>query len=424
MAAHRKRLFWVLGALGLVAVAMVAWVVFHKKPAKPSKPPSVPVTTVTATAQDVPVSITALGAAQAWTSDTIFAQVSGKLIRVNFVEGSPVKAGQVLAEVDPGPYQAALGQQEGALERDQALLADARLDLARYQLLLKQDSIAKQQVDTQAALVKQDEGTVKIDQSNVAAAKINLGWCRIVSPINGRAGVRTVDLGNLVSASGSVSNTPSTASATNSSSAGSTATTSASTSGGGASGTGIVVINQLQPIAVTFTVPQGDFQRLEQVSDGFRRPLATRALSQETGAVLGSGELSIADNKVDPATGTVEMKARFPNPDSLLWPGQFVNVQLTLQTLQHVVTVPVAAVNRGPNGPFVYVVGPGNKAVVRPVAVLTTQGAVDVIKSGVQAGDVVVIDGQMTLKAGSLVKIKSAPPAGAPATPAPGTPAP
>jgi multidrug efflux system membrane fusion protein len=192
MAAHRKRLFWILGALGVLAVALVLWVVFHKTPAKPTKVASIPVTAVKVGVQDIPVSITALGAAQAWTSDTIFAQVSGKLIRVNFVEGAPVKAGQVLAEVDPGPYRAALGQQEGALERDQALLADARLDLARYQLLLKQDSIAKQMVDTQAALVKQDEGTVKIDQSNVAAAKINLGWCRIVSPISGRAGVRTV----------------------------------------------------------------------------------------------------------------------------------------------------------------------------------------------------------------------------------------
>jgi multidrug efflux system membrane fusion protein len=420
MAAHRKRLFWVLGGLGLLAVLLVALTVFHKPPAKPVKVPSVPVTAVKVAAEDVPVSITALGAAQAWTSDTIFAQVSGKLIRVNFVEGSLVKAGQVLAEVDPGPYRAALGQQEGALERDQALLADARLDLARYQTLLKQDSIAKQTVDTQAALVKQDQGTVKIDQSNVAAAKINLGWCRIVSPISGRAGVRTVDPGNLVSASGSVSNTPSTASATNSSAA---ATSSAGGStGGGASGTGIVVINQLQPIAVTFTVPQGDFQRLAQVSDGFRKPLATRALSQETGAVLGSGELGIADNKVDPATGTVEMKARFPNPGSLLWPGQFVNVQLTLQTLQHVVAVPVAAVNRGPNGNFVYVVGSDNKAVVRPVTVLTIQGATDVIKSGLQGGETVVIDGQMTLKAGSLVKIKPPPqqapaPAAGPAQP-------
>jgi multidrug efflux system membrane fusion protein len=170
-------------------------------------------------------------------------------------------------------------------------------------------------------------------------------------------------------------------------------------------------------MAVTFTVPQADFQRLTQVSDGFRRPLATRALSQDSGALLGSGLLSIADNKVDPATGTVELKARFPNPGDLLWPGQFVNVQLTLQTLQHAVTVPVAAVNRGPNGSFVYVVGANNKAVVRPVTVLTTQGATDVIKSGVQAGEVVVIDGQMTLKAGSLVRIKSAAPQAGPPAP-------
>jgi membrane fusion protein, multidrug efflux system len=412
MAAHRRRLYWVLSALGLLAISMVAWAVFHKTPQKPKTPLSIPVTAVKATAQDVPVSISALGAAQAWTSDTIFAQVSGKLISVNFTEGMPVKAGQLLAEVDPGPYRAALGQQEGALERDEALLADARLDLARYQALEKQDSIARQMVDTQAALVKQDQGTVRIDQANVAAAKINLGWCRILSPINGRAGVRTVDPGNLVSASGSVSNTPSTASATNNSTGGNTAS-----SGGGASGTGIVIINQIQPIAVTFTVPQGDFQRLEQVSDGFRTPLTTKALSQETGELLGTGELSIADNRVDPGTGTVELKARFPNPDNLLWPGQFVNVQLTLQILQRAVAIPAAAVNRGPNGSFVYVVGSDNKVSVRPVIIRSSQGATDVIKSGVQPGEVVVTDGQMTLKAGSLVRIKPSTPTAASSPP-------
>jgi multidrug efflux system membrane fusion protein len=409
----RRRFGWVFGGLALLAVLLVAWAVLHKPPAKAAPPPGVPVTVTKAQVQDVALSLTALGAAQAWTSDTIFAQVSGKLIRVNFVEGTFVKAGEVLAEVDPGPYRAALMQAQGALKRDQALLAGARVDLARYQLLAKQDSIARQTVEDQLATVNQDEGTVLIDQGDVATAKINLGWCRIVSPIDGRTGVRTVDPGNLVSASGSVSSTPSTSSSTSSASAATANATS--TSGASASGTGIVIVNQIEPMAVTFTVPQADFQRLVQVSDGFRRPMAVQALSQETGAPLGSGQLSIADNRVDPTTGTVELKARFPNGGQQLWPGQFVNVVLTLQTVHDAVTVPLGAVSDGPKGTFVFVVGSNGKAVMQPVKVAETQGGLDVIASGLKGGETVVIDGQMILKAGSKVRIaqggSAAPPA-------------
>jgi multidrug efflux system membrane fusion protein len=392
--ALRRRSRWAFAGLGVLALGLAAWAIFHKPPAPPKRPPAIPVTVAKATTQDVALSITALGAAQAWRSDTILAQVSGKLLSVNFTEGGDVKAGQVLAEVDPTPYRAAVMQAEGALKRDEALLADARLDLKRYQDLKQQDSIAGQQVDTQAALVHQDEGTVLLDQGALAAAKVNLGWCRIVSPISGRAGVRLVDPGNLVSTSGSVGNTPVTAAATNSSSA--TAGT-----GGGA---GIVVINQIEPIAVTFTVPEADFQRLVDISQGFRKPLAVKAFSQETGALLDTGELTIADNRVDPATGTIELKARFSNMAHRLWPGQFVNVQLTLQTLQHVITIPVTAENHGPNGTFAFVVGPDGKAIVRPIEVSWVQGDLAVIKTGVSAGETVVTDGQMVLKAGSLVR--------------------
>ena len=245
----RRRFHWAFVVLAVVAVALVAWVIFHKKPAKAAPPPRVPVTVVKAGVQDVPVSITALGAAQAWQSDTILAQVTGTLLRVNFVEGTDVKAGQVLAEVDPAAYRAALTQAQGALKRDQALLAGARIDLARYELLLRQDSIARQTVDDQAALVQQDEGTVVLDQGNLDAAKVNLDRCTITSPISGRAGVRLVDPGNLVSGSGSISSTPNTSSATSSASpAGSSTTSSTPSSGSAASsassgGTGIVIIS-------------------------------------------------------------------------------------------------------------------------------------------------------------------------------------
>jgi membrane fusion protein, multidrug efflux system len=398
----RRRFRWQFAALGVLAIILAAVAIFWK-PAKKTPPPkAVPVSTAVAASQDLPISITTLGAAQAWTSDTIFAQVSGKLVRVNFAEGSYVKAGQVLAEVDPAPYQAALTQAEGTLERDKAALAGARVDLARYKTLNSQDSIARQTYEDQLATVGQDEGTVKLDEGAVAAAKVNLGWTRIVSPIAGRAGVRMVDPGNLVSASGSTSSQPSTAAATSSAAA----PTSGSTA---ASGTGIVIINEIEPIAVTFTVPQGQFQQLADLSNGFKRPLSVEALSQETGASLGQGELSIADNRVDPSTGTVELKARFPNAGEKLWPGQFVNVVLTLQTLRAAITVPAAAINRGPSGDFVFVVGPGDKVLTRPVKVAWTQGQSVVIGAGLRTGEVVVQDGQMILKAGSLVRAMNPP---------------
>jgi multidrug efflux system membrane fusion protein len=308
------------------------------------------------------------------------------LLSVDFVEGSNVKAGQLLAQVDPAPYRAALVQAEGALRRDRALLAGARVDLARYQTLESQDSIARQTVEDQGALVQQDEGIVLLDEGAVATAQINLRWCRIISPIAGRTGVRTVDPGNLVAVSAATRSTSSTTGATT-------------------SPIGIVIVNQIEPIAVTFSVPQGDYQRLSEASDGFRKPLATQALSQETGASLGAGELSIADNRVDPTTGTVRMKARFANTDERLLPGQFVNIQLTLRTLANATTIPTAAVNQGPNGSFAYVVGADQKVSMRPIKVGSTAGATAVISTGLAPGETVVIDGQMSLSTGSTVKI-------------------
>jgi len=384
---------WIWGAVGLLVLALVWYLFFYTPSAPPAKIHAVPVTVAKADVQDVPVSITALGAAQAWTSVNILAQVSGKLLSVNFAEGSKVAAGQVLAQIDPAPYRAALMQAQGALRRDQALLANARIDLARYQALLKQSAVSAQIEETQAATVKQDEGTVMLDEGQVAAARVNLDWTRITSPITGRVGVRLVDPGNLVSASGSMSSTPATASATSSA--------SPTASGGSA----IVVVNQIEPIAVTFTVPEGDFQRLSNLSDSFRKPMVAKAYSQESGALLDEGALSIADNRVDPTTGTVELKARFPNPDEKLWPGQFVNVQLMLQVLSHATTVPITAVNQGPNGAFLYVVGANKTVSMRPVVVAWTQGDTVAIKSGVRPGEIVVTDGQMILKAGSTVRI-------------------
>jgi multidrug efflux system membrane fusion protein len=387
----RQRRRWILLALGALAAAFLTWVIFRNKPNPPAKPQPVAVTVATVLAEDLPVSITAIGAAQAWTSDTILAQVSGILLSVNFVEGTTVKAGQLLAQVDPAPYQAVLTQAQGTLARDQALLAGARVDLARYATLVKQDSIAKQTYADQEALVKQDEGMVLLDQGVVATAQVNLNWCHITSPINGRVGVRLIDAGNYVTTSGATSST-----------SGATGSTTAPV--------GIVIVNQIEPIAVVFSVPQGDYQRLAQVSAGFSKPLATQAISQDTGASLGTGQLSIADNRVDPTTGTVKLKARFENTGDLLLPGQFVNVRLTLQTLAKATTVPTAAVNVGPSGPFVFLVGAdqggaGQTVSVQAIKLGTTQGTTAVITEGLSPGQTVVTDGQMTLSAGSTVRV-------------------
>jgi multidrug efflux system membrane fusion protein len=386
MAPPRRRFRWGFVLLGVLLLALLAWAVFGRhKPAPPKGPVAVSVSVAKVGAQDVPVSVDALGAAQAWQGVTINPQVNGRLLFVA-KEGGDVKAGDVLATIDVTPYRAALLQTQGVLARDQALLAQARADLARYNTLAAQDSISKQQRDTQAALVKQDEGIVKTDQGAVAAAQVNVNYCTIRSPLNGRVGVRLVDPGNIVS----------------------TGLT-----------TGILSVNQLDPIAVIFTVPQGDFERLAQASNGFTTPLATQAMSQETGDALGAGVLSIADNHVDPATGTVQLKARFPNGGKRLWPGQFVNVRLTLQTLSHATVAPATAVNQGPNGAYAYVVGANNKVAVRLLKIGASHDQLTVIQSGLNVGETVVTDGQMQLKPGMTVRLPGAkPPAGAAGKPA------
>jgi multidrug efflux system membrane fusion protein len=384
MATAPKRFRWGFLVVAAVLVGMILWLVYgNKKPARSNPAPTVAVTTTKAAVRDFPVVVTALGAAQAWQGVTIRAQVNGRLLSVPVKEGAEVRKGQLLAEIDPAPYQATLMVAQGAQRRDEAALDQARIDLQRFQTLLSQNSIAKQQADTQAALVKQLEGTVMVDKGQVAAAQVNVNYTRIASPVDGRVGVRLVDAGNVVSTQDTQ---------------------------------GIIIVNEVSPIAVTFTVPQGDFQRLAALSNGFAKPLTTTALSQETGAPIGTGELVVADNRVDPNTGTVQMKARFANADRKLWPGQFVNVRMTVQTLQHAVTVPSTAVNQGPNGPFVFVVNHmgdnDDRARIQPVKVTTTQDFTAVIQEGIKPGDTVVTDGQLSLRPGSKVRMRSAEGAG------------
>ena len=365
---------WGLLVVALAVAGLCGWLALgHRQHAVAPIAQGVSVAAAMARREDVPVALEAIGAAQAWQADVIHAQVTGRLLNVPVREGSEVKAGELLAQIDPAPFQAALMQTEGTLRHDQAQLKLAQLNLKRYRTLLSQNSIASQQVDTQEALVEELEGTVLTDQGAVNAARVNLGYCTITSPVTGRVGVRLVDAGNLVSPTDP---------------------------------NGIITVDQLQPMAVTFSVAEGDFQRLRQASATFSRALATLAYSQDSDALLGSGELRIADNHVDPTTGTVQLKARFPNTDGKLWPGQFVNVRLTLDSLHDVLTIPNAAVNRGPAQAYVYLIGPDSHVAVRLIEVALVQDARAIIASGLQPGDEVVSDGQMALKPGSLVSIR------------------
>jgi multidrug efflux system membrane fusion protein len=323
--------------------------------------------------QDFPVDISVIGAAQPWQAVTIHAQVSGVLQRVAVKEGGQVKAGQLVAEIDPAPFKAAVLQANGALIRDKALLANARVDLKRFETLARQDSIAVQQLDTQRALVQQDVGVVMLDQGALDAAQVNLDRTRILSPLNGQVGVRLVDPGNLVASTDT---------------------------------TGIITIDQVSPIAVAFSVPEGEFARLDRASDHFRTPLLTRAFSQETGEALEEGRLVVTDNHVDASTGTVKMKAWFANPDGRLWPGQFVDVRLQLQTIAHALVAPQTAINQGPDGPYVYLVRNG-KAKLQHVSGVMNEGAMARVETGLRPGDIVVTDGQLELKPGAKVRVKS-----------------
>lgn len=372
MAASRRVPLGLVGVLA-GALALFSWALFHgTRSSVPSPQPATAVAVAKVERRDVPISINALAQAQGWQTVVVRAQVNGTLLRVPVREGSDVAKGELIAEIDPAPFRAVLTQAQGALSRDQAQLELARLKLTRYRQLGEEDSIAGLDVDSQAALVSQLEGTVTVDRGEVEAARVNLDYTRIVAPVAGRVGVRYVDAGNVVSTMDT---------------------------------TGIVTINQISPIAVTFTVPQGEFQRLSQASEGFRKTLVTEAYSQESGQLLDTGELVVVDNRVDPATATVQLKARFNNPERRLWPGQLLNVTLTLQTEHNVLALPSVAVSQGPKGPYTYVIK-DDMAVLRPLEIDLRQDEITVVRSGVEAGETVVIEGQTSLRPGAKVAVR------------------
>ena len=332
----------------------------------------VPVLAAAAQKADVPVYLTAVGTTKALNTVSVRPQVDGKLIEVAFKEGQDVKKGDVLARIDPTTFQATLDQAVAKKAMDQALLANAKNDLERYERLALTNAINKQQTDTQRALVAQYTAQVQSDQAAVESAQATLAYTTIVAPLDGRTGIRQVDEGNIVHASDS---------------------------------TGIVVITQVRPISVLFNLPQQD---LNQVNSAFaKNPLKVDAQRSDNDAVLDSGTLRVVDNQVDQTTGTVKLKAEFPNARLQLWPGQFVNVRLLVDTLKDVTVIPTGAVQRGPNGTFVYVVKDDNSATIRPIVVQRQDETQTVVKSGVEASERVVTTGFARLTEGAKVAVST-----------------
>ena len=366
--------------LVILAVAGVVWWAQHQSAPQQSpgggRSGSAPMSIVPETVGkgDIGINLNALGTVTSLATVTIRARVSGQIVSVAFQEGTRVKAGDLLVQIDPRPFKIALEQAVATYNRDVATLRNNERDLVRYKDLVGQKLIPQQQYDAQVATVESAKATVALDKAAADNARLNLQFSSVTSPINGLAGVRQVDLGNLV-----------TPTDTN----------------------GIVVLTQMDPISVLFTLPQDDLPR---VTAAFAKGTLTVEAWDRSGlGKLGEGKLTVIDNQVNPGTATIRLRAEFPNPDYRLWPSLFVKARMHLQTLQNVVVVATPGIQRGPNGTFVYVVNPDNTVAVRNVQVDTVQGPLAVIAQGVQAGDRVVVDGQNQLRVGAKVDPRPVP---------------
>jgi len=376
--ARHRLLGWLGALLLLLAAGALAWRMLAPAPAPQGRAaPAQPVGIALAAHGDVRIVVNALGTVTPLATVTVKTQIAGQLQQIGFTEGQIVHKGDFLAQIDPRPYQAALAQYEGQLARDQGLLKQAQVDLVRYQTLLRQDSIARQQADDQVFIVQQYAGAIRSDQAQIDTQKLNLTYCHIVAPVDGRVGLRQVDAGNYVQTSDT---------------------------------DGIVVITQLQPISVVFSIAEDNLPMVQkQVHAGAKLPVT--AYDRANVTELTTGELATLDNQIDTTTGTVKLRALFPNTDETLFPNQFVNARLLVDTLHDVVTVPTAAIQRGAPGTYTYLVGADATVTVRPVKIGVTDGDKVQIVSGLAVGDRVVIDGADRLREGAHVSAKDATPA-------------
>jgi membrane fusion protein, multidrug efflux system len=362
------------GAIGMVVVvAVLGWAAYsysggsNAAPSAPANPP-VPVTPGTAEARDMPVYVRGIGTVQAFNMVTVKSRVDGQIIKVDFTEGQEVKAGDPLFEIDPRPFEAALAQATAAKEKDQAQLTGAEADLKRYAQLVGPGYQTRQTFDQQKALVAQVQASIKADQAAIDNAQLNLAYATIRSPIDGRTGARLVDAGNLVHA---------------------------------ADNTGLVSITQIKPIFVTFTLPQNELDRVRKSAAA--GPVEVQAVSADDKTQLATGKLTLIDNQVDPATGTIRLKATFDNADETLWPGEFVNTRLVVGIDKDAVTIAARALQRGPNGEYLFVIKPDMTVEIRNVEVAEVEQGLAAIGKGLTAGEQVVVDGQYRLDQGSKV---------------------
>jgi membrane fusion protein, multidrug efflux system len=365
----------VLAVVGVVAIWRLNMDVGVRPAAAQIAGQAIPVTAGTVAVEDVPVFLHGIGTVQAYNTVAIKSRVDGQIVKINFKEGEEVKVGDPLFQIDPRPYQSALETAQAAKEKDEAQLAGAQLDLDRYQKLLAPGWQTRQSYDQQKATVEQFQAAIKGDIAQIENAKLNLGYADIRSPIDGRLGAKLVDVGNLVHAS---DNAP------------------------------LVMITELRPIFVSFTLPQ---ETLDDIQENNKKaPLVVRAYSGDEKKELAEGKLTLIDNMIDQATGTIHLKARFDNEDERLWPGEFVNLRLILSTRKGVPTVPQQTVQVGPNGYYAYIIKPDNTVERRAVEVASMQDGLAVITKGLTVGENVVVDGQYRLTEGARVNPSKAAP--------------